>query len=332
MGDSLKRMMIESLAERAIRRVQEDPKRSVRKLVDMGQQFATGRFQTEFFKLSEHLLSDEESPYYRLILSMVQNADPIRLKTFGVNLGWQSCTVGANQIRAIEAEEEVQIPWCSVFHLGRSDGPLTPEMLERLLIEGEELGIYTSLVDGEGADGLSRYLSVLCRQKSMAFLLLLTPEQVRKYENQLAAGPNLMVLVSADQAGWEIAGDLLSRRKMLFGFFERYSGTPPKMEQAFLSRLTDHGGMTLFLLAEPPASPELVEQVREKVLAFRHCPDAPLFLVDFYSDHGFVDEVISGHAGFLGVARDGTLLRCERGREVPDGGSLNSRSLRELLK
>lgn len=331
MGD-LKRMIVESLAERAIRRIQEDPKRSVRKLVDMGRQFSSGRFQSEFFKLSEHLLSNEKSPYYCLLLTLAQKVDPLRLKTFGVNLGWQSCTVGAGQIRAIEETENISIPWCSVFHLGCSGGPLSPEALDRLLSEGEALGIFTALVDGEAAEDLSPYLTFLGQRKDMAFLLLLTPEQVRQYERQLEAGDNLLVLVSADREGWEDAGDLLASRQMLFGFYELYAERPPLLEQAFLDRLTEHGGTALFLLAAPAAGPALVEQVSHAVCAFRHQPSAPLFLVDFYSDHRFADEVVSGKASFFGVASDGTLLGCEAGRETPTSQILDNRSLKELLK
>ena len=208
--DALKRLIVESVAERGISSVKEDPKRSIRKLVDLGQEFAKGRFQKDFFQLCGHLLADEDSPYYYLLLAMARQVDTEHLRTFGVNLGWQSWTVGANQIREIEAGEGFQVPWSLMFHLGAAGSFLSPDIFLRALEEGKELGIYTIVVDGEACGELTPYLDIVRRQEDSAFLLFLKPEQAVQYEESIMACPNLMVSISADgQTGWEAAGDLL---------------------------------------------------------------------------------------------------------------------------
>ena len=59
--DILTRTITESVVDRCIREIEEDPKRSVRKLVDLGRQLARGRFQRQYLDLTQKMLEDEES-------------------------------------------------------------------------------------------------------------------------------------------------------------------------------------------------------------------------------------------------------------------------------
>ena len=49
MENSLSRILIETTVRQTLKGLQEDPKRSVRNLVDMALQFSEGRFQNRFF-------------------------------------------------------------------------------------------------------------------------------------------------------------------------------------------------------------------------------------------------------------------------------------------
>ena len=87
--------MIEAAVDRGIREMQEDPKRSVRKLADLGRQFSRGRFQKNFFDLSQTLLQDDNSPYYTILSRLTRETNHETLKKFGVNIGYTSWTYGA---------------------------------------------------------------------------------------------------------------------------------------------------------------------------------------------------------------------------------------------
>ena len=337
--DALKRLIVESVAERGISAVKEDPKRSIRKLVDLGQEFAKGRFQKQFFQLCGHLLADEDSPYYHLLLAMARQVDTKRLRTFGVNLGWQSWTVGANQIRGIEASEGFQVPWSLMFHLGAADSFLSPEVFLRTLEEGKELGIYTIMADGEGCRELTPYLDIVRQQRDSAFLFLLKPKQAIQYENQIMACSNLMVSISADgHTGWESAGDLLRDDGVQLGFHLRYDRDTLQrwngkaQNRAALEPFFQHGGICLFLLATESADAESVERVCRGVRDYRNQPSAPLFPIDFYTDCNYVYGIISDDVSFLGIRADGGINQCTEGREVPTELSLEGHTLRELLQ
>lgn len=72
--------MIEAAVDRGIREMQEDPKRSVRKLADLGRQFSRGRFQKNFFDLSQTLLQDDNSPYYTILSRLTRETNHETLK------------------------------------------------------------------------------------------------------------------------------------------------------------------------------------------------------------------------------------------------------------
>ena len=96
--------LIEAAVNRGIKEMQEDPKRSVRKLADLGNQFARGRFQKSFFELSQTLLQDDDCPYYTLLSRLTEEIDHATLKRFGVNLGYTSWTYGSQLIRSYANE------------------------------------------------------------------------------------------------------------------------------------------------------------------------------------------------------------------------------------
>ena len=337
--EEMKRLIVESVAERGINSVREDPKRSVRKLVDLGQDFSKGRFQKQFFRLCEHLLADDDSPYYRLLIAMVHQADAKRLRTFGVNLGWQSWTVGANRIREIEAREGFQVPWSLTFHLGPQGSFLDPERFGRVLEEGEDLGIYTAWLDGGECEDLSPYFECVRRRENTAFLLLLRPEQVEETLDQLRTCPNLIPSLAICGDAWSEAGERLRENGIPFGYHLCYQ--KKRLEQLraqkegfplWLDRVFGSGGLFLCFRAEETADPETVETVCRAVRAFRNQPTAPIFPLDFYTDCNYVDGIISDDVSFLGICADGGINRCEKGREAPSQFNLEGRSLRELLQ
>ncbi|MFQ8760051.1 MAG: hypothetical protein ACLSAF_12155 [Intestinimonas sp.] len=138
---ALSRAMVESVVDRSLREIVSDPDRSLRKLVDLGNLLARGRSQKESFSLLSRVLENEGSPYYDMVRRIVQEVDREKLKCFGINLGWESWTVGAGRIRALEGERHYNIPWCLTFRLGGQPWALGAEDYRALLLQGQELGI-----------------------------------------------------------------------------------------------------------------------------------------------------------------------------------------------
>lgn len=95
MENSLSRILIETTVRQTLKGLQEDPKRSIRNLVDMALQFSEGRFQNRFFGTAQTMLKNEGSAYYALVQDAASHIETEHLVTFGMNLGYNSCTWGA---------------------------------------------------------------------------------------------------------------------------------------------------------------------------------------------------------------------------------------------
>ena len=99
MKSDMTRVLVESTIRRTLKAMQESPEREARNLVDAGAQFSTGRFQTRLISHAQRMLQNSKSAYYALVKDVVTYADHDNIATFGVNLGYNSCTKGARLIR-----------------------------------------------------------------------------------------------------------------------------------------------------------------------------------------------------------------------------------------
>ena len=110
MENSMSRILIETTVRQTLKGLQDDPKRSIRNVVDMALHFSDGRFQSRFFRTAQTMLEHEDSAYYALVEDAANHIDPEHLVTFGMNLGYNSCTWGAQRIRTNEAQLGFNIP------------------------------------------------------------------------------------------------------------------------------------------------------------------------------------------------------------------------------
>ena len=105
------KVLVESTVRRTIKNIQKSPERATRNLIDLGLEFSNGRFQTGLFKQAQKMLQNRKSAYYDLVKNIVALVDQDIITTFGVNLGYNSCTKGARLIRDIEAKKGFNVPW-----------------------------------------------------------------------------------------------------------------------------------------------------------------------------------------------------------------------------
>lgn len=133
--DAFKRAMMESVVDRSLRDIRRDPRRGIRRLADLGDVAASGPYQKKFLAMARRMLEQEDSPYYTMVCNAVRSADSERLKTFGINFGWNCLTVGTNKIRAREQTQTWSIPWSLTLHIGGEPEDLDAHVLIRLIRE-----------------------------------------------------------------------------------------------------------------------------------------------------------------------------------------------------
>ena len=334
---ALSRAMVESVVDRSLREIVSDPDRSLRKLVDLGNLLARGRSQKESFSLLSRVLENEGSPYYDMVRRIVQEVDREKLKCFGINLGWESWTVGAGRIRALEGERHYNIPWCLTFRLGGQPWALGAEDYRALLLQGQELGIcsYFFFAEEPGAD--PGFLPELALQFSRcAFFLFLPPAALK--EPLLTAASrcgNLMLVLRTDADIWRAPDSRLRSDGCLHGLYRTYTCEEDAADitsGGWLNALGGDAGPAIFYVPARSCPPSVQEAVRRYALDARTAQSCSSFPVEYISDLLLVDHIISDEPCFLSVAPDGTVCGSRTGRETVLDASLRSSTLTEVLE
>ena len=75
MENSMSRILIETTVRQTLKGLQDNPKRSVRNLVDMALHFSEGRFQYRFFQTAHTMLEHQDSAYYALVEDAVKHIE-----------------------------------------------------------------------------------------------------------------------------------------------------------------------------------------------------------------------------------------------------------------
>lgn len=289
----LTRHLIEGIVCKTLRDFQRDPERSLRNLVDMGANFAKGRFQHRFMQGAQSMLADENSPFYQIARNAVQNISLETLKTFGVNLGYNSYTLGAKKIRQLEEALGINIPWIINMHYDGAAG-CTPQDLDAVVTSAKKLGIYAYALFARAED--MRALEPMIKAHSdCAFMLFVQPGQtVQDGIRWMAAYPHVLVSLSPEDPAFAEAYAVLEAEKCLCCVHQAYSEGPQPIEEGSLVRQAmAHGCIFAFLFAQPGTEPEVRRQIHAFAAGTREAPQYPFFGIDYWLDIQEIDAVIS---------------------------------------
>ena len=331
MKSDMTRVLVESTIRRTLKAMQESPEREARNLVDAGAQFSTGRFQTRLISHAQRMLQNSKSAYYALVKDVVTYADHDNIATFGVNLGYNSCTKGARLIRETEREKGFNIPWA--LHLRVSQEKLAgdPGLYPSILREGTSLGIYTYLlfVPGEA----QAVLPLVMEYPDCAFLLFLEGGQITPaFLEELAPLKNVMVSVRRGEA-MEQACRALRTAGRLYAVHGSYSEEEAGYVRSgkWLESVLPARPVFVFLRADLSCTDRTQAEVYQYVTAVRDGQHYPLILMDVARDSLLIDQVISEGECLVGFDQDGS-LRTHQGFRREEQGNIFHHPLEEILR
>lgn len=318
MDHSVSRILIETIVRKTLRDIRESPERSIRNLVDMALHASKSRFQRHFFQVAQKMLQNEHSPYYALVQNMVAHIDHEKLLTFGMNLGYNSCTLGAKRIREIEAKEYCNIPWCVSLRLKASSLAQQLNQYQAVIEEGKELGIYTWLLftDDQPQDAMN----LVFDHPDCAFFLFCQPQHLtRSFVEQASEANNIMLVIHC-------AGDvtdecsMLQEKGLLYSVYDTYddSDTDTIISDNWLSEAEALCGVFAALIPHEKCSQETRKNIQaymENARSEQLFQTIPVEIIDVCS---YVDSIISDDCCEAEFDADGSLLRtdsclCEAG-------------------
>ena len=314
MDNKMVQTIVKVAVENGIRYIEDNPKRGVRNLLDLGEYFASGRFQKVFFDLAHEILNNEDSFYYEIIEELVKNTDHNKLTMFGINIGYNSFTYGANIIRENEKKHGYNIPWSIVFNFEEnSDDNLTREEILNIISSGKNIGIYSYMIM-LGRNNISNILfDAFDTYSDCAFTIFADKDIIDEgIAEKISNAPNVCVLILIDSfeaKNCDIAESLnvLRKYKCLYGGYYCYdddnainitNGTAS-------SSLVSMDLNFATFVKKPNCSDEVAQIISDYILNSRININSPVLFIDFFGDNARVDKIISEKQCFLCINSNG---------------------------
>lgn len=311
------RAVIDAAVDRGLREIAEDPHRSIRKLTDMGRRFSRGgRFLDEIYAIMQDLLRNEDSPYYTAIEQLLRHTTRKSLKHFGINLGYNSLTVGSKVIRNEGKNKAFHTPWCLVIRIDPDKaGGISVADIRHFVQRGIDLGIYTFIIR---LGGSSAILSDLCALfagcKDAAFLCLLPDGQLDEGQFQAMRDcTNTLFLFSAgDEATMDNIREM-HRQKSLCGVHDCYSDATAEawLSGARSEALDRFGCAFVILTADDNLSPENRKALSHYAKKLRMQPAHPYIPFDLFYDAIEINRIVSERDDYFEILENGDILTKE---------------------
>lgn len=313
--NKITRAIIDATVDRSLREIDEDPNRSIRKLTDMGRNFATGRFLDEIYEMLQDLLKNDDSPYYTAIRNLLRNTSRTNIKEFGINISYNSLTFGGKVIRGLDGKKPFNIPWCIVIRTDPSE-PLSIDAadMSHIVSQGNDLGIYTYLIRCGGTmQAVDQLLLMFAEHPDSAFICLLpeghlSPEQlsiIKKCRNTL-----FLFQAAKDSTAENVKK--MKQQKSLFGLYDFY-GDDTLLQWTEGSRAEEflpYSGSFVIVAPDENCSKKTCEKMSRFVKRLRTEPKYPFIIFEQRSDVMQIGRIITDSRNdiYIEMLGDGNIL------------------------
>lgn len=305
MKRSLNQTLIETTIRNAIRQIKDDPERNIRNLIDMALTFSSGRFQQHFLESAQKMLQNPASCYYKLVPDLINNVDTERIVTFGMNVGYNSCTIGAGKIRDIEAISSFNIPWTLSLELSGNDYQKNPATFHSLITQGRDFGIYTWLI--YSLDNPFYLLELARNFPECAFPIFCSSEEITPaLLDESSDIYNIMFVVKYSD-DMEEACSMLRSGKFLYSISYSYDEQDiRKIIEDEILHDTENLHSAFTLLYSNDFSYREYSPVYQHVLQTRAAQVYKTIPFDIIQDNHWIDSIISNQPCSLFFTQNGT--------------------------
>lgn len=258
--ESMSQSVIRTFIKRAIIDIRESPARSTRNLIDMALNFSNGRFQTRFLEAAQEMLRNEYSAYYGLVQDLALHVDMETILTFGMNVGYNSCTAGAAKIRKLEEEYHFNIPWSLTLLTDLEKYPGSVSDYDAVIGQGKELGIYTWLLHSQSKT--VQLLPLIEKHPDCAFLLFCPAGEItEELLDETASIHNLMFVVRFGE-GAASACEMLRKKECLYSIYLPYEENDAGLiTSGGLLRCAENMHPAFTFVVPEPVCPDYMEQL-----------------------------------------------------------------------
>ena len=298
MPNPITRAIIDSTVDRSLREIDEDPKRSIRKLTDLGRLFNKGRFTDEVYALVQDLLHNDDSPYYTAIERILRHTEKRSLKTFGINLGYNGLNIGGKIDRSTAEVRPYRTPWLISIRINPSiPNSMSVSEVENVIIQAKPLGIYCFAIRLEGSLlSLNSLLDVMNRHKDCAFFFLIPDQKLSSIHlENIQSCHSALFLIHTESPFAAVNAEALRKKKVFFGVFSFYDDQSAASWIAgkHMKDFLNHEVPLAVLLADDTCSSKTQARVGKFCRNSRMHPEYPMLIFDSIGDITAVDRLRS---------------------------------------
>lgn len=339
-GKKLMHTIIESAIDKGVRDIKENPSRGIRNLVDLGIHFATGHFQKNFFYIAQQILGNKNTPYYELVNHIAEYVHPQILKRFGVNLGYNSWTYGAEKIRKYEKEQGYIIPWTFVFNfIKESKNRISETDVSNVLDTGETMGIYCGMFfAGKDKNHLKKLISMLKSHEDSSYFIFLKPELITdEISSMIVNSGNIVIVLNMnaqeDNVSCKNAAQILLKNKCLYGVYSTYNddNVGYVISDEYLGLIQDLCCSFAFFVRQNLNKAANIERFSKFMHTAKSSSKYRFFLTDFYDDIAYIDKVISVKDCLITINSDGNIA-ISNTDNLNYGLNIKTHSLTDIFK
>lgn len=329
MEKNVSRILVETVVKKALKSIKNSPERGIRNLIDLALQFSDGRFQKNFFASAQTMLQNENSAYYGLVRDVIAHVDTENLFTFGMNVGYNSCTIGARLIRENEKVLGCNIPWTMSIQMGEKVEKKQQEF-DNLISEGEKLGVHTWMLFA--SDQPEQAFSLIMKHPDSAFCVFCEMTDVTStFLEGAITLKNMMTIVRYDEHADDICAELRAN-KLLYSVWYQYDQKDvEKIINGGLFSDTQQLSPIFTILLPDEQCPEEVRQlVYSAVQQVRSDQLCRTIAWDLQGDNRLIDTMLSESAYPEYFKLDGNLRDWNK-KFVSEDHNLHRGSLTEML-
>ncbi len=330
MENSMSRIVIGTVVRGALKNIKDSPERGIRNLIDMALEFSQGRFQQVFFTAAQEMLQNENSAYYGLVRDVVSYTDMERLYTFGMNLGYNGCTIGAQRIRDNEAKLGCNIPWAVTVWLDAARFAENRRAYHALVKEGEELGIYVWMLFAKTDPQMA--LTLAREHPDSAFCIFCEAGNLTNaFLDEAAELYNVMLVIRYEES----AADLFSTLRemgLLYSVWHLYGQKDIEavINGDLFSASQQVSPAFTALVPEEKCSDEIRRLAHQAAMRSRSEQSYRTMVCELSGDNCVIDSIISGDACSVYFDAEGDLHTWDKELEGA-GQNLFQNGLSEIL-
>lgn len=302
------RQTINIAVSKAIEDMKDNTRRSIRNLLDLGLLFSTSKNQEWFFNTAKKVISNPQNPYNALAARMIADVDHETIKKVGLNLGYSSLTYGANRLRNRQTAMDCQFPWLLIFDIFESH-PDVFTLLEKLVHEGQELGIYSYILCPHKADDIVVLCGMAKQFDECLFVFKISPALITDQTAMALGGThNTVASIQTEAADLKLespatAFRILKQNRCFYGFHVAYNADNMRalITPEYIRCAIEFGNMFGLYIADDGVSDACREAVYTFACEERGEKGQPLIALEWFNDMRNISEKILSGGGYMPI-------------------------------